>query len=104
MTLEAVGLYDLGLSREDYWNTTLKLYEALLERHRAKHDWENRRSALIAWAIAYFSPIRDQKRPAPEIDDFMPQKPEERKPQTIKEQMRSAEIITKTLGGEVKHG
>jgi len=93
------------LSEGEFWRLTPRLFSSLLDRYIARLETEDYHAALIASVLAEIHRDRDKRTQPYEPMDFMPtRRPRTPKNQTVKEQMKSAEVITRVLGGEVNNG
>lgn len=99
MEIWAVGRYDLRLSEQEFWNLTLKQFNALLERHRINFEWQNYRPALICAILANI--YRDKKSKAFTPQDFMPKTKLKEKRQTTEEMINIVKLLNKFYKGKV---
>lgn len=100
LDLWAVGIYDLGLSEEQFLRLTMKELDALCKRKKQNDRRIESHSALVACMIhnTHCGP-----KNVLDIDDFMTTKePKQSKPQTAQEMQNAARMITAALGGEFK--
>ena len=96
----AFGRYDLNLSEFDFWNLTLKEFNALSERYKESQNWLNHRSAMICAVVANTVPQKKGRRKTWVPNDFMPT--QERRQMTDKQMFAQIEAINSMLGGAVK--
>jgi len=105
LDLWAVGVYDLGLSNEQWRRLTLLQYDALVKRLSNKIEREENRIAKLSAIIYNANGVKRRgasKKPWA-VSDFLPKK-ETRKP--WQEQLKLAEMLNKAFGGvdKRKHG
>lgn len=83
----------------DFWDLTLKEFNALIGRHKSNQEWLNYRAALICAVLA--NTVRDPKRKARPFvpDDFMPGSKSRK--QTAKQMFAQVKAINALLGGKV---
>ena len=96
----ASGRFDLGLTEDEFWNLTLKEFNALSARFKDAQDWQNYRAAMICCVVA--NTVRTKtKKPLPWVpSDFMPTR--ERKQMTDKQMFAQVQAINAILGGKVE--
>ena len=97
MRLWAIGRYDLGLSEDALWRLTLRRYDALHARWKAREHREDYRTATIC--AAFWEVFRDHdKRLSPYTpEDFMPHYVT---PQTPEQMLDAVKVIAATQGGK----
>lgn len=97
----AVGIYDLGLTNEQWERLTLRRYDALVKRFSNKLEREDLRIAKLS-AVAYnanrVKRKGNNKRPW-SVDDFMGRKT---KIMPWQQQLQVAEMLNKAFGGTDK--
>jgi len=94
-----MGQYDLHLGEDEFWGLTLKEFNALIERDRIKHEWQNYRVALLCSIVANTARDPKKKRKPFLPDDFMPKK--ERPIQTAKQVLATVKMLNAAFGGKV---
>jgi hypothetical protein len=98
--LWASGRYDLGLTEDEFWNLTLKEFNALLVRFKDAQDWQNYRAAMICAVVANTVRSSKKKARAWTPSDFMPIR--ERKVMTDKQMFAQVQANNALLGGKVE--
>lgn len=95
----SVGVYDLGLTTEEWGRLTPREFRALCERWKQDQKRQDGRVALIAALIANAN--RDPKRRSKpyQVDDFMPK---ERKKQTAEQMRDTVKVLHAAFGGKGK--
>ena len=83
---------------EEFWELTLKEFNALIGRYKDTHDWLNYRTALICSVLANIWRGRKGRVFSPE--DFMPGA--ERRAQTPKQMWNTVQMLNAAFGGSVK--
>ena len=93
----ASGRFDLGLTEDEFWNLTLKEFNALSARFKDAQDWQNYRAAMICAVVA--NTVRRKKGDRVwQPSDFMPTK--ERRVMTDKQMFAQVQAINSILGGK----
>jgi hypothetical protein len=72
LTIWAIGRHDLNLCEDDFWNLTLKEFDALLKRRAFVIERQDFHTGLICAVLANIH--RDPKTKAFTPQDFMPGK------------------------------
>lgn len=101
----AVGIYDLGLTDEQWRRLTLRKYDALVKRFSNKLEREDFRIAKLS-AVAYNANGVKRKSGNKDpwsVDDFMGRKTEA-KPKVMpwQQQLQIAEMLNMRFGGTDK--
>jgi len=91
----SVGLFDLGLSEEEFWRITPRMYMALSRRLEKRRQMELHDLASILAAIYNTIPRKDKK--IFRAEDFLPKKKRNQKPE---EQLKVSRAINLMLGGK----
>ena len=83
----------------DFWELTLKEFDALNERHKNSEQWLNYRAALICAVLA--NTARDPKKKIKpfEPSDFMPS--DKPKHQTAEQIFATVQMLNAVFGGSV---
>ena len=88
----------MRLGEEEFWLLTIREFNALSERYKSNHDWQNYRAALICSVLANI--WRDPKKRRPFTpDDFMPKK--ELKQQSPEQMLMNVKLLNAAFGGKV---
>jgi len=96
-----LGRYDLNLSEDEFWDLTMKEFNALIIRYDNNHDWLNYRAALICSVLANIWRGKSKRifKPA----DFIPGTIQgKQKPQTSKQMLATVKMLNAAFGGSVK--
>jgi hypothetical protein len=97
----------LGLSQDEFWNMTLVEFNALADTYRDALEREDRHFGLICAVMANIN--RDPKKPAYQVEDFIPQKAKPKAKPAISgpaEFLKTMRILNAAMGGTevIKHG
>lgn len=101
----SVGRVDLGLDEKEFWNLTMKQFNALIQRKNNINKTENKRAdyriGIISSIVANI--YRDKKKkPQPfKPKDFMPK---EKQKQTPEQQLQLVEVLNLSFGGKDLRG
>jgi len=98
--LDAIALYDLGLSEADYNNITLRFFFKLMDRRRRDLEMRDLQFAQIAQILA--NAFRDQKkrRQPYKTKDFLVLASPKPKEQTPEEIVSIVEALNAAFGGK----
>lgn len=89
----AIGRFDLGLSEDEIWRTSIAEFNALRER-QLKHERRQDYRTLLICCTLINTILRPREPLRPE--DFLPAKP-----QTPQEQLAVIKMANAAFGGEV---
>lgn len=88
------------MSEGEFWELTLKEFNALVERRKNEQEWLNYRAALICTVLANIWRGKNTKVFKPE--DFMPGKKHEG--QTPEQMLTTVQMLNAAFGGSVIEG
>jgi len=98
--LWAIGIYDLRLSDEQFWQLTPAQFNALVKRKMIDEEQKDYRTALICSVIANVFRDKKKRRKPFKPQDFMPQRRKQKRKQTWQEQLALVQILNVAFGGK----